>query len=418
MYQKTTLDNGIRIVTEDVPYVNSVSIGVWVVLGSRDEKRNENGISHFIEHMLFKGTKNRTAMQIAKEIDSVGGILNACTSKEYTSFYAKVLTKDLPLAIDLLSDILLKSTFDPKEIDKERQVILQEICMVEDTPDEYIQELFNRVFFREHPLGYPVIGEPETVGTIDRDRMINFFKEYYTSNRIIIAVCGNVKHDEVVRMIEDDFGSLPKKDGYTAKDLPNPISQVLIQEKELEQIHICLGSKGPSQTHPLRYASYILNAVLGGGMSSRLFQEIREKRGLVYSVYSYMSAYFDTGLFTIYAGTDGDALRKVIKLVIKELKGLKINALKKRQLQMAKEQLKGNLILACENIDNRMSRLAKSEIYFGKFITVDEIINGIEKVTSEEITHLAEEIFNKDYLSLAVLGHMKEKDFTNDLLEV
>jgi predicted Zn-dependent peptidase len=290
--------------------------------------------------------------------------------------------------------------------------------MVEDTPDEYVQELFNRVFFREHPLGYPVIGDPESVGTINRDRMINFFKEYYTPNRIIIAVCGNLNHDKVVRMIEGNFGSLPKKDGYTVKDLPNPISQVLIREKELEQTHICLGSKGPSQTHPLRYASYILNAVLGGGMSSRLFQEIREKRGLVYSVYSYMSAYFDTGLFTIYAGTDEDALKKVIKLVIKELKGLKINALKKRQLQMAKEQLKGNLILACENIDNRMSRLAKSEIYFGKFITVDEIINGIERVTSEEIIQLAEDIFNKDYLSLAVLGHMKEKDFTNDLLEV
>ena len=255
MYQKTTLPNGVRIVTEEIPYVNSVSIGVWVVLGSRDEKRNENGISHFIEHMLFKGTKKRTAMQIAKEIDSVGGILNACTSKEYTSFYAKVLTKDLPLAIDLLSDILLNSTFNPKEIDKEKQVILQEICMVEDTPEEHIQELFNRVFFREHPLGYPVLGEPETVGTIDRAKIIEFFKEYYTSNRIIISVCGNLKHDEVVRKIEDDFGSLPKEDGYAAKDLPNPISQVLIREKELEQTHVCLGSKGPSQTHPLRYAS-------------------------------------------------------------------------------------------------------------------------------------------------------------------
>ncbi|MFH2011586.1 MAG: pitrilysin family protein [Pseudomonadota bacterium] len=418
MYQKTTLSNGIRVVTEEIPFVNSISIGVWVVLGSSDEKEEENGISHFIEHMLFKGTKKRTAMQIAKEIESVGGVLNAATSKEYTSYYAKVLTKDLPLAIDLLSDMLLNSTFNPKEIDKEKQVILQEICMVEDTPDEYIQELLNRSFFHEHPLGYPVLGYPETVGIIDENRMLNFFEEYYTSNRIIISVCGNIKYEEVIKRIEDKFGDLPNNNGYKAKSLPNLVSQVLIREKELEQTHMCIGSKGLEQTNPLRYASYILNAVLGGGMSSRLFQEIREKRGLVYSVYSYMSAYFDTGLFTIYAGTDGNALKKVIKLIIKELNKLKNDALKKGQLQMAKEQLKGNLILACENIDNRMSRLAKSEIYFGEFITLEDIVNGIEGVVPEDVIQLAEEIFNKDYLSLVVLGQVKEKDFSKDILAV
>jgi len=412
VYQKTTLDNGIRIVTEEIPYVNSVSIGVWSVLGSSQEKRDQNGISHFIEHMLFKGTENRTALQIAREIDFVGGLLNACTSKEYTSFYAKILSKDLPLAIDLLSDIFLNSVFSPEEIDKEKQVILQEICMVEDTPDDYIQELLNKSFFREHPLGYPVLGEPETILALNRAGIIDFFKKYYTSNRMVISAVGALKHDEVIKRIEENFGSLLERESTETKNLPNPASHVLIREKELEQAHICFGSKGLPQTHPLRHASYVLNAVLGGGISSRLSQEIREKRGLVYSIYSYMSAYFDTGLFTIYAGTDGDTLKTVIDLILRELKKLKINSLRKEELQMAKEQLKGNLLLACENIDNRMSRLAKSEIYFEKFISLDEIIDGIKRVTPEEVVQVAEDVFNEDFLSLVVLGPVKEKDFT------
>ncbi|MFH1624831.1 MAG: pitrilysin family protein, partial [Pseudomonadota bacterium] len=336
----------------------------------------------------------------------------------YTTFYAKVLSKDLPLAVDLLADIFLNSVFSSEEIRKERQVILQEIRMVDDTPDEYVQELLSRSFFHEHALSYPVLGDPETVSNLDRARMINFFREYYTSDRMIIAAVGKLKHDAVVKMIEENFGSVPKKDGDRTEDLPHPTPHILVKEKELEQVHLCFGSKGLSQTHPLRYASYVLNAVLGGGMSSRLFQEIREKWGLVYSVYSYMQAYFDTGLFTIYAGTDRDALKKVIQLVVRELKRSKTRSLSKKELHMAKEQLKGNLILASESTDNRMSRLAKSEIYFGRFIAMDEIISSIDRVTSDEVIELADEIFHKDYISLAVLGPVKEGDFTHALLNL
>lgn len=418
MYQKTTLDNGIRIVTEEIPYVKSVSIGFWIVVGSRNERRDENGISHFIEHMLFKGTKKRTAIQIAKEIDSVGGFLNACTNKEYTSFYAKVLSKDFSLAIDLLSDIFLHSIFNPEEIEKEKQVILQEICMVEDTPDEHIQELFNKSFFCNNPLSYSVIGNKENVFAVNQTEMVDFFNEYYTSDRIIISVAGNLEHNEVVRRIEETLGSLPKKNGEIANDLTDLTRHVSVYQKDLEQVHLCFGTKGLSQTHPMRYAGYVLNAVLGGGMSSRLFQEIRERRGLVYSVYSYMSSYSDIGLFTIYAGTDKETFNMVIELVTNELKKFKAHSLTEVELQMAKEQLKGNLILACESIDNRMSKLAKGEIYFGRSVTIDEIIENIEKVTPEEVSQLAEDIFNKDYFSLALLGNVQEEGLADDLLHL
>ena len=418
MYKKTILGNGIKVVTEEALYVDSVSIGVWAILGSRVEKKDEKGLAHFIEHMLFKGTNKRTATKIAKEIDSVGGLLNACTSKEYTTLYAKVLGKDLPLAIDILSDLFINPAFNPEEIEKERQVILQEIHMVEDTPDEYVQELFTRSFFGEHLLGYPVFGDKETIWAIDRAKMIDFFEECYTSDKLIISAVGNLKHNEVVSLVEKAFGGLKRRQRERIKGLPRLTPHISIYPKELEQAHLCLGTKGLSQTDSLRYTGYVLNAVLGGGMSSRLFQEVREKRGLVYSVYSYMSGYFDTGLFTVYAGTDGDASKEVIELIVRELERLKTNPLSRTELHAAKEQLKGNLLLACESVDNRMTRLAKSEIYFGRSVSTDEIINGIENVTPDHVVQLAGEIFNSDYLSLSVLGPVKESNITGDLLKI
>ncbi|MBW1679032.1 MAG: insulinase family protein, partial [Deltaproteobacteria bacterium] len=371
MNRKTTLNNGIRVVTEQIPHVQSISIGIWVKTGSRDEPKEENGISHFIEHMLFKGTKRRTALEIAREIDAVGGVLNASTSREITSFYAKVLDRDFDLAIDLLSDIFLNSIFSSQEIKREREVIYQEIKMVEDTPDEYILDLFNQHFFSGHPLGHPILGNYQTIGQITKPRITEFFRTYYLHPfRIVVSVAGRLNHDRVVEKIESTLGQIKPKEEDRILDTPQPISNTHIFSKPLEQVHICMGTKGISHTHPFRYAGYILNVLLGGSMSSRLFQEVREKHGLAYSIFSYLSSYSDTGIFSIYAGTTRDKLKKVIELIINELRKFKENPLGKQELKKAKEQLKGNILLSYESTDNRMSRLASGELYFGKFIPV------------------------------------------------
>ena len=298
-YQKTVLHNGIMVITEEIPYLQSVSIGVWVLTGSRDEEPHENGISHFIEHLLFKGTETRTAFDIAKEIDSVGGTLNAFTGREYTCFYAKVIDKNLPLAIGILSDIFLHSLIDSNDVEKERMVILQEIKMVEDTPDDYIHDLFSRVCWGNHPLGFPIFGTSERVQSFRRDQIHQFFKEKYQSNRIIICASGNLRHQEVVDWIGETFGQLPKSTKSRERLKPDSISTTNIRKRDLEQVHFCLGTKGLQYNHSLRFASYVLNTILGGGMSSRLFQEIRENRGLAYSVYSYLPTYIDTGLVVV-----------------------------------------------------------------------------------------------------------------------
>ncbi len=419
MYQKTTLSNGIRIVTERIPHVHSVSIGCWVKTGSRHEKKEENGISHFIEHMLFKGTKNRTALQIAKEIDSVGGVLNASTSREFTNFYAKVLSKDFDLAIDLLSDIFLNSLFPSQEIERERGVIFQEIKMVEDTPDEYIQDLFNQHFFSGHPLGYPILGNYKTISQITKNQLMEFFRTYYLRPfRIIISVAGKLDHNQVVKKIESTLGKIKPKEEEPTLDAPKITSKIHIFNKNLEQVHLCMGTKGISQTHPFRFAGYVLNVLLGGSMSSRLFQEIREKRGLAYAVYSYLSSYSDTGTLTIYAGTTHKKIKKVIELILKELRKFKEKPLEKNELEKAKEQLKGNILLSYESTDNRMSRLAKGELYFGRFIPLREILSGIKKVSVEDVQQLAQQLFQKNTFSLVALGKIKESEISSDLVDL
>ncbi|MBP1699173.1 MAG: zinc protease [Deltaproteobacteria bacterium] len=405
-YQKTVLDNGLRVVTEEIPYLRSVSIGVWVITGSRDEAPQENGISHFIEHLLFKGTERRTAFDIAKEIDSVGGTLNAFTGREYTCFYAKVIDQNLPLAIDLLSDIFLHSLMDQKDVEKERMVILQEIKMVEDTPDDYIHDLFNRACWGDHPLGFPIYGTSELVQSFRRDQLHQFFKDNYPPDRIVVCAAGNLEHRQVVDMIEGTFGKITKSDKARGRSKPDPISTTNIRKRDLEQVHFCLGTRGLQYSHSLRFASYILNTILGGGMSSRLFQEIRENRGLAYSVYSYLPTYIDSGLVVVYAGTNEDSFQEVIELVLKEFDHLKKEPLRNGELETAKEQLKGNLLLSLESSDNLMTRLAKNEIYFQSYLPVGKILKGIDEVKEETVRQLANEIFDERLFCLTVLGPM------------
>ncbi len=414
-YRKTVLSNGIKVITEEIPYLKSVSIGIWVTTGSRDEAPSENGISHFIEHLLFKGTERRTAYEIAREIDSVGGTLNAFTGREYTCFYAKVIDKNLPLAIDLLSDIFLHSVMDEKEIEKERMVILQEIKMVEDTPDDYIHELFNQICWGDHPLGFPIYGTSERVQSFRRDQIIQFFQENYQPNRTIICAAGNLRHQEVVDQVEVSFGQIPKSNKTRERKKAESISKTHIWKRDLEQVHFCLGTRGLRYNHSRRFASYTLNTILGGGMSSRLFQEIRENRGLAYSVYSYLPAYFDTGLMVVYAGTSEESFQKVVDLILKEFVYLKTKPFKNRELETAKEQLKGNLLLSLESSDSLMTRLAKNEIYFESYLPVEAVLKGIDEVKEEEVRELANEIFNEEFFCLTVMGPVEGKDFDNVL---
>ncbi len=391
-------------------------MGIWVNTGSRDEQPQENGISHFIEHLLFKGTERRTAFDIAKEIDSVGGTLNAFTGREYTCFYAKVIDKNLPLAIDLLSDIFLHSLIDGKDVEKERMVILQEIKMVEDTPDDYIHDLFNRMCWGDHPLGFPICGTSELVQSFTRDQIYQFFKETYQPNRIIICAAGNLHHQEVVESIGGIFGQIPKSDKVKARVRPDSISTTNIWKRELEQVHFCLGTKGLQYNHSLRFASYVLNTILGGGMSSRLFQEIRENRGLAYSVYSYLPSYIDTGLVVVYAGTNEKSFEEVIGLILKEFNHLKTEPFKNGELKIAKEQLKGNLLLSLESSDSLMARLAKNEIYFESYLPVETVIRGIDEVEDEVVRSLGKDIFDERFFCLTVLGPIDGKTFNKNLL--
>jgi predicted Zn-dependent peptidase len=419
MYQKTVLDNGIRILSEELPHVRSASIGIWVNAGARNEDKRVNGISHFIEHMLFKGTQRRTAIDIAKEMDSVGGILNAFTNRECTCFYAKVLERHLPLAVDLLSDIFLNSVFDPEELEKERKVILQEISMVEDTPDDYVHDFFHNVIWPEDPLGRPILGTTDTVNSISRDDMMGYMRERYLPGDVIITAAGSLNHKSLLDLLMDKgFSSVKPSQRVKGIYTPEFSTQVAVHKKRLEQVHLCLGTKAIEQTHPLRYHNYILNTVLGGGMSSRLFQEIREKRGLAYSVYSYLSSYCDTGSLAVYVGTGEGQYREVIGLVRDELKRLKESLIEEKELQSAKEQIKGNLLLGLESTDSWMTKLAKNEIYFGRDVPIDEVMAGIDAVTAGRVRDLANEMFKRDSIALAVVGGVDRGDIPEELLKI
>jgi predicted Zn-dependent peptidase len=329
-----------------------------------------------------------------------------------------VIDKNLPLAIDLLSDIFLHSLMDIKDVEKERMVILQEIKMVEDTPDDYIHDFFNRVCWGDHPLGFPIFGTSELVQSFTREQISQFLKENYPPSRIIVCAAGNLKHQKVVDLIGEAFGQLPRSNGERMRMKPDSISTTNIRKRDLEQVHFCLGTKGLPYNHSLRFASYLLNTILGGGMSSRLFQEIRENRGLAYSVYSYLPSYIDTGLIVVYAGTNENSFHEVIELVLDQFNQLKKEPFKNGELETAKEQLKGNLLLSLESSDNLMTRLAKNEIYFGSYFPVEKTLKGIDEVGEEVVRHLAEDLFDGRFFCLTVLGPTNAKHLDKTLFKI
>jgi len=416
MVRRTRLDNGIRVITARLPGVPSTTVGIWVENGSRYETSQQSGISHFLEHLIFKGTEKRTAAQIAEVIDAVGGVLNAFTSKEYTCYYAKVLAEHVEIAQDLLSDIFLHSRFDPLEIERERTVVLQEISQVEDTPDDYVHDLFNLHFWPGHPLGRPVCGRSETVQRFRQSDFLSFFRERYKPDRILVAAAGDVNHEAICAWVARDFGHLTGSAAPTADPPPAPQRGVFVCEKPLEQVHVCLGVPGIPQAAPERYAAYVLNTALGGGMSSRLFQEIRERRGRAYSVYSFLSLYRDAGYLGVYVGTSPEWLGEVVGVVLAEFQRLARDGLGPLELARAKNQLKGNMLLGLETSDNHMNRIAKNEIYHGRDIPPAEVAARIDAVEKDEVIEVARRLLRTEHLSLTLLGDLKGRRIGDEIL--
>jgi len=409
---KTALKNGIRILTQKMPHTRSVSMGVWVNVGARDETATESGLSHFIEHMIFKGTHKRTAYQIAKEFDAIGGHTNAFTTMENTCYHAKVMDTHTETMVDILSDIFINSVFDPEEFDKERPVILQEIGMVVDSPDEYIHVLTGHNFWGEHPLGRSILGTPENITRFDAGILKNFFRRLYQPDRIIISAAGNLEHQQIVELITPAFEQIPFGKDFPQRLTPPDRSVVDLNHRDLEQMHICLSTKGLAITDPRRYAFSLLNTIAGGNMSSRLFQEIRERRGLAYSVYSFISSHVDAGMFGFYLGVDPKQAQEAIQVVLNEIVKFKTKRIQLPELESAKEYTKGSLLLASESSDNHMVRNAQNEMHFGGDIALEEIIDKIEAVTADDILELADELINPDKMTYTLLGpvddHRKE----------
>jgi predicted Zn-dependent peptidase len=404
MVTREVLDTGLRLITESMPHVRSVSIGVWLMRGSRHETDAQSGIAHFVEHMLFKGTATRTAEDIAQAIDSIGGQLDAFTAKEYASYYIKVLDEHLPLAVDLLSDIVMNPNFEDDELEREKKVILEEIKMVEDTPDDLVHELFTQHFWEGHPLGRPILGTKETVESFKPEILRRYFREAYAAPNLIVSAAGNIQHEQVRELVHRAFENLPRSAPEYSDATPRVVPQVIVRSKELEQSHLCLGTGSYPQNHDDRYVSYIMNTVLGGSMSSRLFQNVREKRGLAYAVFSGLSAYRDTGNITIYAGCANEAVGEVVDLCVEELRTMKNTLVPDAELRRAKDHLKGSLMLSLENTASRMSHLARQEIYFDRHFGLDETLAGVERVSSIDVQRVARDLFANGSLAATVLG--------------
>lgn len=406
--QREVLPNGLIVLTEEMSHIRSISIGIWINTGSRDEAAELNGISHFTEHMVFKGTKTRTARDIARQVDSIGGNIDAFTGKETICFNIKVLDEHVPIAIDILSDLVLNPTFDPKDITREKGVILEEIKMDEDNPDYLVHEIFTQNFWKDHPLGKPILGTKETVRSFEREKLYGFYQQRFSPNNMIISAAGNLNHERFIRLIKDRFASMDRVPNGFHTAAPAITPKVITRNKKsLEQVQLCIGV--PS--HPIfdekRYVSYILNTVLGGGMSSRLFQKIREDQGLVYSIYSDLNPYRDTGVLAIYAGTSLESIHKVVDCVMAEFRELKAESIPAEELRRAKDQLKGGLMLGLESSTSRMSNLARQEMCFKRFFSLDETIAMIEMVTAEEICQMANDLFHSDKIAVTVLGNLE-----------
>lgn len=405
--QTATLSNGIRVVTEYMPHVRSVSMGIWIGTGSRLETDQESGISHFIEHMVFKGTKNRSAEDIARSVDSIGGGLDAFTSKEMVSYNTKVLDEHVPIAFDVLADLVLNPLFREEDIEKEKGVILEELKMDVDNPEYLLHEIFSSNFWKDHPLGRPIIGTKDTVTAFHREMVCKFYGRVYAPSNILITAAGHLDHAQLVGLAREHFEGLPPAAEIGPARKPRPNAQLVFRDKEsLEQTHLYLGVPGYPMSHPSRFACYVLNTVLGGGMSSRLFQNIREKQGLAYAVYSELSMYSDAGYMAIYAGCSTDTVRQVVDSIMRELRDLKDKLVTQEELRRAKDHMKGSFVLGLESTSSRMGNLARQELYYKRFFTLDEMLNRIEAVTAEEVQQIAREFFDAKQITLAMLGNL------------
>jgi predicted Zn-dependent peptidase len=409
MFKKEHLTNGLPVVMESLKTIRSVVIGIWVKVGSRNEHPEKNGISHFLEHMFFKGTKKRSAKDIAFEIDSLGGELNAFTSRENTTFYIKVLDEYLEKGLELLSDVFLNSTFPEEDIEKEKTVIKEEIKMVEDTPDDYVHDLTNQTIWGDSGLGQTVLGRRETIKAFTREDLIAHIRKYYGTKDTVISCTGNIDHEHIISLLNKNLGHLRRGSELGLGEPPEFRSRVEVYHKELSEAHLCLGIRGLPQPDRERYVFFLLNTILGAGVSSRLFQEIREKRGLAYAIYSFIASYHDTGVWGVYAGVSRKKVAEVLQLILKEIYSLK-DTVTEAELVRAKNQLKGNIILGLESSSGRMNNIARQEIYYGRYYSPKEIIQGINSITLDQIRNLAERLVHREYCSVTVYGPVREDD--------
>ena len=415
---REVLDNGLTILTEQMDHIRSVSMGVWLKAGSRNEEAERNGISHFVEHMVFKGTTRRSAEDIAREVDSIGGNIDAFTGKEAVCFNMMVLDEHLPIAVDVLSDMVLHPVFDEAEIGRERGVIAEEIKMDEDNPDSLVHEIFTQNFFKNHALGRPILGTKETVRKFDQAKTFEYYRNKFVPQNIVISAAGHVEHTALVELLSREFEPLPRgTDGLTDTPPKTNSRIVLRNKKALEQVQICIGVPSYRINHERRFVAYVLNTLLGGGMSSRLFQNVREKQGLVYSIFSELNPYKDTGCLAVYAGTSLQSAPKVVQSVMREFREIKAGQLPEEEIKRAKDQLKGSLMLSLESSMARMSNLARQEMYHDRFMGMDEIIERVQVVTLEEVVETANEMFEQEAIAVTVLGNLNGLKLTREMLE-
>ncbi len=405
--RRTVLPNGLVLLTERMEHLRSISMGVWVKTGSRDESPEVNGISHFIEHMLFKGTTTRTAQGIAREVDAIGGNLDAFTSKEAICFNIKVLDEHLAKALDVLSDLVLHPIFAPEDILRERGVILEEIKMDEDNPDTLVHETFVQNLWKGHPLSRPILGTKETVSAFDREALLDFYGGRFCGGNVVVSAAGNLQHESFIAMITDKLAAMPAGQAKPITDKPETYAPITLKKKKsLEQVQLCLGVPGLPTNDERRYIAYLMNTILGGGMSSRLFQTVREQQGLAYSIYSEPSSFRDTGSFSVYAGTSAKNAEQVVRLTVEEFQRLKNEPVAEEELRRAKDQLKGNLLLGLEGSGSRMSNLARQEMSFARFFSIPEILERVESVSVEEIQKLAQDVFASERIAVTLLGNL------------
>ncbi|MGA2216687.1 MAG: pitrilysin family protein [Terracidiphilus sp.] len=405
--RRTVLPNGLIVLTERMEHLRSVAMGVWIKSGSRCEPADTNGISHFVEHMLFKGTRSRTAQHIAREMDSIGGNLDAFTGKETICFNVKSLADHVPIALDVLSDLVLNPIFASADIERERGVILEEIKIDEDNPDVLVHELFTQSFWKDHPLGWPILGTTKTVAQLDQQKLFAYHNDRFHGGNIVFSAAGNLDHDSFAEAVAGKFSTLAGGPAPQELSAPEASARIILRNKKsLEQVQICLGVPAPPITDDNRYITLILNTVLGGGMSSRLFQTIREERGMVYSIYSDLSPYRDTGTLCVYAGTSVGKGLEVVDLILTEFRKLKNEALSSEELTRAKDQLKGNILLGLESSNSRMANLARQEMYFQNFFTVDEVIARIDEVEAEQVQAMAQRLFDPERIAVTLLGRL------------